>query len=226
MGFSAGVMLGVSIFELLPEAIEGLGILLSGIFFLLGMVTVAMIDFIIPHEYLLEYTGGEVKSQDLDDKNQLMRTGKLVALGIAIHNFPEGLVTMSGTLHSIQLGFLLALAIFFHNIPEGLSVAIPIYAASNDMKRAFNLTFLSGLAEPLGAIFGLIFMIGLGMITTDFIEISLAFVAGVMIFISIDEILPYAYKANSSIDGNPSHIVSGGILLGISIILTTLVILG
>jgi len=219
-------MLGVSIFELLPEAIEGLGVLFSGLFFLLGMITVAMIDFIIPHEYLLEYSGGELESQDLGNKNQLMRTGKLVALGIAIHNFPEGIVTMSGTLHSLELGFILALAIFLHNIPEGLAVAIPIYAASNDMKKAFKHTFLSGLAEPLGAVFGLILILSLGFITSDFIEISLAFVAGVMIFISIDEILPYAYKANSSVNGNPSHIVSGGILLGVSVVLPTLVILG
>ncbi len=153
-----------------------------------------------------------------------MRTGFLVAVGIAIHNFPEGFVTITGTLHSIDLGLILAITISLHNIPEGLSVAIPIYAASDDKKRAFKLSFISGLAEPLGAVVGLIILLSLGIINEQIIELSLAFVAGIMTFISLDELLPAAHETCND-DDNDVHIVTGGIIAGMAVILFTLAIL-
>ncbi|MFX1515887.1 MAG: zinc transporter ZupT [Promethearchaeota archaeon] len=225
MGFSAGVMLGVSIFELLPEAIASLEILVAGFFFLSGMIVVALLDFLIPHEYMHEH------SCDDDDfllgkktNPNLMRTGLLVAVGIAIHNLPEGFVTITGSLFSLELGLILAIAIALHNIPEGLSVAIPVYAASNSRWRAFLTSFISGLAEPLGAVVGLVVLMGLGTINEEFIVISLAFVAGIMTFISLDEILPAAHETCSD-NGNDTHIVTGGILAGMSVMLLTLAVL-
>ncbi|MFX0123877.1 MAG: zinc transporter ZupT [Candidatus Hodarchaeota archaeon] len=227
MGFSAGVMLGVSIFELLPEAIASLEIFVAGLFFLLGMIMVALLDFLIPHEYMHEHSTDENASLVKEKGNpRLMKTGLLVAIGIAIHNLPEGFVTITGSLYdpSLKLGIILATAIALHNIPEGLSVALPIYAASNSRRKAFVTSFISGLAEPIGAIIGLVVLLGLGIINTEIIVISLAFVAGIMTFISLDELLPSAH-ATCNDNGNDTHIVTGGVLAGITVMLVTLIIL-
>jgi ZIP family zinc transporter len=225
MGFSAGVMLGVSIFELLPEAIARLEILEAGFFFLLGMIVVAVLDFLIPHDYMHEHSREDDDFGVEEKKNpNLMRTGVLVAIGIAIHNLPEGFVTITGSLFSLELGLVLAIAIALHNIPEGLSVAIPIYAASNNRKKAFAISFISGLAEPLGAIIGLVILLGLGIVNEEIIIISLAFVAGIMTFISLDELLPTAHETCND-NGNDTHIVTGGILAGMTVMLFTLIVL-
>ncbi|MFX1285928.1 MAG: ZIP family metal transporter [Promethearchaeota archaeon] len=226
MGFSAGVMLGVSIFELLPEAIINLEILAAGVFFLLGMVAVALLDYFIPHEYMHERSCSD--TNDLLTSNtrnpRLLRTGLLVAIGIGIHNLPEGFVTITGSLYSIELGLILAIAIALHNIPEGLSAAIPIYAASGNRRKAFGISFLSGLAEPVGAIIGLIGLLSLGMVNEEIVVISLAVVAGIMTFISLDELLPIAHETCND-NGNGTHIVTAGILAGMAVMLATLIIL-
>ena len=226
MGFSAGVMLGVSIFELLPEAINHLEILTAGFFFLLGMIAVALLDFFIPHEYMHEHSCSDTDDVPVSNPGnpRLMRTGLLVALGIAIHNLPEGFVTITGSLFSFELGLILAIAIALHNIPEGLSVAIPIYAASDNKRKAFGISFLSGLAEPVGAFIGLVVILSLGLISEEIIVISLAFVAGIMTFISLDELLPTAHETCND-NGNDTHIVTGGILAGMAVMLATLVLL-
>ncbi len=226
MGFSAGVMLGVSIFELLPEAINSIGIRTAGFFFLVGMITVALIDFFIPHEYMHERSSSDTEGVPIDNSSnpRLMRTGLLMAVGIAIHNLPEGFVTITGSLYSIELGLILAIAIALHNIPEGLSVAIPIYAASNNRRKAFGISFISGLAEPIGAIIGLTIILSLGMVNEEIILISLAFVAGIMTFISLDELLPTAHETCNN-NGNATHIVTAGILAGMAVMLATLIII-
>ncbi len=226
MGFSAGVMLGVSIFELLPESINNIGILTAGFFFLLGMIAVALLDFFIPHEYMYEHSCDDIDAVPINNPNnpRLLRTGMLVAVGIAIHNLPEGFVTLTGSLYSLELGLILAIAIALHNIPEGLSVAIPIYAASDNKRKAFGISFVSGLAEPLGAIIGLVVLLIFGLISEEIITISLAFVAGIMTFISLDELLPTAHETCSD-NGNDTHIVTGGILAGMTVMLITLVLL-
>ncbi|MFX0207187.1 MAG: zinc transporter ZupT [Candidatus Hodarchaeota archaeon] len=224
MGFSAGVMLGVSIFELLPEAIAKLEILEAGFFFLLGMIAVALLDFLIPHDYMHEHSCDDDDFVVKENNPNLMRIGLLVAIGIAIHNLPEGFVTITGSLFSLELGLILAIAIALHNIPEGLSVAIPIYAASNNRKKAFIISFVSGLAEPIGAIIGLVILLGLGIVNEEIIIISLAIVAGIMTFISLDELLPTAHET-CNVNGNDTHIVTGGILAGMAVMLLTLIIL-
>ena len=189
LGFSAGVMIAVSIFELLPEAINTVGLRDASIVFMIGVIIMALLDFFIPHEY--EYEGQYCLDEDnvwdeidKENINGLLRTGKLVAIGIAIHNFPEGLVTMTSSLQSINLGLIIAIAIALHNIPEGLSIAIPIYGATGDKKKAFKISFLSGLAEPIGAILGYLILSPF-LHNTLIIDYLLAFTAGIMDFSSI-----------------------------------------
>ncbi|MHA2347357.1 MAG: ZIP family metal transporter [Candidatus Hodarchaeales archaeon] len=225
MGFSAGVMIGISIFELLPQAIEQTGLMNAGLAMILGMIFLSILDFFIPHDYLYEQSG----SDGLDipqnvGKRKLGRTGILVAFGVAIHNLPEGFVTLTGSLHSLELGFLLAIAIAFHNVPEGLSVALPIYFSTDSRKEAFKYSFLSGLAEPIGALIASLIFLTIGITSPEIIHTALAFVAGIMLFISLDELLPSA-RENSFRNGNDTHGVTFGIISGISLIFLTLLIL-
>lgn len=228
MGFSAGVMIAVSVFELIPLAIETLSLINVSVLFIAGMVMMMFIDFIIPHEYKEEGRAcrdGDGIWEEYErrrHKDRLIHTGKLVALGIAIHNVPEGFVTITGTIESTNLGLILALAIAMHNIPEGLSVAFPLYVSSGKKKNAFNLSFLSGIAEPIGGIIGLLALTLLFDITL-IVDYALAFVAGIMIFISIDELLPCAYDNCNDKD---AHLITLGIITGMIVMLVTLVILG
>lgn len=172
LGFSAGVMISVSFVELLKNSIDDIGFIYANIAFFVGILIIFLIDFLIPHEYIAE----KVKAKD----KKLMKTGLLTALGIAIHNFPEGLVVFAGSLYSIKFGILLAIAIAIHNIPEGISVSIPIFYATKNRKKAFFYSFLSGICEPIGAIIAAIFLLPF---IKSFIGATLAFVAGIMVFI-------------------------------------------
>lgn len=225
LGFSAGVMIAVSIFELLPGAIFIVGLTEAGFCFMLGVIIMALLDFFIPHEY--EYEGQFCYDEDnvweevgKEKINDLLRTGKLVAIGIAIHNFPEGLITMTSSLQSVSLGLLIAVAITLHNIPEGLSIAIPIYGATGNRNKAFKISFLSGFAEPLGAIIGYVILSPF-LNETMILDYLIAATAGIMTFISIDELLPGAY---ATCNGN-THPITIGIILGMIIMLITIIIL-
>jgi len=187
MGFSAGVMVQISFVELLFSSIADSGFLYANLCFFMGALTIAAIDLLIPHEYKEERL-----SEDERNHNKLARTGLLVSLGIAIHNFPEGLVTLFGTMKDPSLGFMLLLAISLHNIPEGISVAFPIYYATKNRKKAFTWSFMSGIAEPVGALVG--YTLLYPFITPYILSITLAFVAGIMVFISLDELLPVSLK--------------------------------
>ena len=186
LGFSAGVMIFVSFIELLPVGIESLGMPLGVGIFLGAMLLMLLIDVAVPHEYIAEHhvTAGNGKSPDL------LRTGLFVALGIGIHNFPEGMATFVGTLQHVGLGISIAVAVGLHNIPEGLAVSLPIYAATGSRRRAFLWSFLSGVAEPLGALIAALFLAP--VLSPAVLGWMLAAVAGVMVFISIDELVPVA----------------------------------
>ena len=187
MGFSAGVMIQISFIELLFSAITDAGFLYANISFFLGILTIVILDFLIPHEYEEEH-----RSDSEGQSQRLMRTGRLVSLGIAIHNFPEGLVTLFGTIKDPSLGLVLLVAIALHNIPEGISVSVPIYYATKNRKKAFTWSFLSGVAEPIGAVIG--FFLLYPFISPFLLNMALAFVAGVMVFISFDELLPVSLR--------------------------------
>ncbi len=146
-----------------------------------------------------------------------MRSGLFTALAIGIHNFPEGLATFGAALSDVKLGVLIAFAIAIHNIPEGISVSVPIFYATGDKKKAFTYSFLSGIAEPIGAVIG--FLILQPFLSDGVIVALMAFVAGIMVYISLDELLPMAHQYGHS------HMVIIGIILGMFIMALSLLML-
>jgi ZIP family zinc transporter len=224
MGFSAGVMIYISFIEILPKSQsefihvfnEPIGQSLGALCFFLGIAISFIIDRLIPddvnpHEFK---SNSEIKV--LKAKNaSLHRTGIFTALAIAIHNFPEGFATFVSALDSLALGVPIALAIAIHNIPEGMAVSLPIYHATKKRKVAFWYAFASGLAEPAGALLGyFLFAPLLGELT---LGITFGIVAGIMIYISFDELLPSA-----RVYGN-AHTTILGIVLGMAIMAFSLI---
>jgi ZIP family zinc transporter len=174
MGFSAGVLIQISFMELLFSAITETGFLNANIAFFVGIATIVAIEFLIPHEY------EEEKLTEKEKKNKrLMKTGLLISAGIVIHNFPEGILTLFGTIKDPHLGLVLLIAIALHNIPKGISVSTPIYYATKNRKKAFIWSLLSGISEPIGALIG--FFVLFPFITPFVLNLTLAFVAGIMV---------------------------------------------
>ena len=224
LGFSAGVMVYVSMIEIFAKAQSALtaqlgqrpGSWATVAAFFGGMLFIAMIDKLIP----AEKNPHEVKLVEQEDAappaRKLMRMGVFTALAIAIHNFPEGLATFVSALQSPSIAIPIVVAIAIHNIPEGIAVSIPIYYATGDRRKAFRLSLLSGLAEPVGAV--LAYLVLTPFMTPTLMGCILAGVAGIMVFISIDELLPAAREygeAHISIYG----VVAGMALMAVSLIL-------
>lgn len=200
LGFSAGVMIYVSFVEIFAKARIELtselgstqGYLITTAAFFGGILFIAIIDKLIPsvenpHEI---HKVEEMEVEKPKDKAKLMRMGLFTALAIAIHNFPEGLATFTAALTDPHLGIAIAVAIAIHNIPEGIAVSIPIYYATGSRKKAFWLSLSSGLAEPVGAIIG--FLLLMPFLSPVLFGVLFAGVAGIMVFISLDELLPAA----------------------------------
>ena len=190
LGFSAGVMILVSFVELLPGSIKSVGFLHAHMAFFAGMATAFFTDLLVPHEYIGQHDHGKVDSAD-----HLKRTGLMVALGIGIHNFPEGMATFVGSLEDMRLGVAIAVAIAIHNIPEGLAVSAPIYAATGSRRKAFFWSFMSGVSEPIGA--GLAALVLMPFLTEHVLGWILAAVAGIMVSIALDELVPAAKSYGS-----------------------------
>ena len=199
LGFSAGVMIYVSMIEIFFKAQTSLqaalgtknGAIATVCAFFAGILLIGLIDRLIPQKS----NPHEVHTLDKDrpvtqDKDKLMRTGVFTALAIAIHNFPEGLATFISALQEPSLAIPIVVAIAIHNIPEGISVSVPIYYATGDKKKAFLYSFASGLSEPIGALVG--YLILLPFMNDMVYGVLFAMVAGIMVFISLDELLPAA----------------------------------
>jgi len=192
LGFTAGVMIGISFFELMPSGFEELGFLKASIAFIIGFVFIFLIDTFIPHEYL-----GQKERREEDEQNKkLLRTGLFVALGIAIHNFPEGMATFYSTILDTKVGIAIAVAIAIHNIPEGIAVSAPIYEATGSRKKAFLLSFLSGIVEPVGAI--LTAFVLFPFLNPMILGYMPSGIAGLMVFIAVDELLPVSKSLTHS----------------------------
>ncbi|EAH5757893.1 zinc transporter ZupT [Campylobacter jejuni] len=247
LGFSAGVMIYISFMEILPTALKDFknhydshwAELLGLACFFGGILISLLIDKLIPedvnpHEPKEDLS--ELKICPLPQKGQnppkfhpgeklhqintkaLKRTGIFTALAIAIHNFPEGFATFISSLDNLTLGIAIAIAVAIHNIPEGLAVSLPIYHAAGDKKKAFIYSALSGLAEPLGAFVGaLILLPFIGDLT---LAISFAVIAGIMVFISLDELLPAAKTYDKA------HDSLYGLIVGMAIMALSLNLLG
>ncbi|MDD4112005.1 MAG: zinc transporter ZupT [Herbinix sp.] len=226
LGFSAGVMLYVSFVEIFPKAKVALTAELGeangswatvGAFFL-GILLIAIIDRLVPstenpHEI---HTVEEMDGKSEEHKTNLMRMGLFTALAVGIHNFPEGLATFIAALSDPQLGIPIAAAIAIHNIPEGIAVAVPVFYATGSRRKAFRLSFLSGLAEPIGALVGYILLFQ--FFNDIILGIVFAAVAGIMVYISLDELLPSAREYGEphlSIYG----LVAGMVVMAVSLLL-------
>lgn len=227
LGFSAGVMIYVSFVEIFPEAVAsfseelgdkpaawaGFAAFFAGIFFA-AIIDKLLPSFENPHEiHKIE----EFEDQQLAKKyRKLFKMGVLTATVIAIHNFPEGIATFFSSLQDIRLGIAVAVAIAIHNIPEGIAVSVPIFFATGSKKKAFLYSFLSGLAEPIGALLG--YFVFSSIFNGVLFGIVLASVAGIMVFISLDQLLPTAKQYGEhhlSIYG----LVAGMAFIGVSLLL-------
>lgn len=238
MGFSAGVMILISFVELLQDSIVTNGLLMGLLFFFLGMMIMLLIDILVSHEYEFEDSiemiinnGGECKphlhyghrhrrrNKHRGEKAQvnLVKTSIFIFFGVFIHNFPEGMATFVGTITEVQLGILLTVAIALHNIPEGIAVAVPIYACTLNKKKAFKWSFISGMSEPLGAI--ITWLILFPFINEYVLGAMLGVVGGIMVYISLDELLPVARSLAKE------HYSILGIIAGMFVMSMSLVIL-
>lgn len=255
LGFSAGVMIYVSMMEIFPlskEALVGvygerLGYWIAVGAFFGGMALIALIDKLIPsaenpHEPhdVKEMTEPEepalpkpdtvvirhahadfapaesTPAHSVRSQRKLMRMGLLSALAIGIHNFPEGLATFTGALKDPTLGIAIAVAIAIHNIPEGIAVSVPVYYATGSRKKAFFYSFLSGVSEPVGALIGYFFL--LQFFNDVMFGILFAAVGGIMVFISLDELLPTAEKYGEH------HLCIYGVIGGMAVMALSLLL--
>jgi ZIP family zinc transporter len=220
LGFSAGVMIYVSFMELLPGALKTVGGFWGLAAFFLGIAATGLVDLLVPeleNPHQWRAAGCEDEPMTHLGKSHLMRTGLFTALAIGIHNFPEGLATFTSALSDLHLGIFIAIAIAIHNVPEGIAVSVPILYATGNRNKAFFYSFLSGMSEPVGAIVG--YLVLLPFLTPVFLAALLAFVAGVMIYISLDELLPMAHSYGHG------HLVIAGIVLGMLVMAVSLLML-
>jgi len=225
LGLSAGVMIYISFMEMLPIAITDLGEAYGEFWgevwaivaFFVGIGVIALIDLLVPEQENPHEFAGIDEPTAHPDSGKLMRTGLMTALAIGIHNFPEGLATFAATLGDVKLGVFIAIAIAIHNIPEGIAVSVPIFFATKNKNKAFFYSFLSGLSEPVGAIIG--YLILMPFLSPVLLAALLAFIAGIMIYISLDELLPMAHHYGHG------HLVIGGIVTGMLIMAISLLML-
>lgn len=231
LGVSAGVMIYISLVELLPQSEK----LMSGfsgpltikmvsfLMFTTGILIAGIIDFYIPDHiepgWIKSKIKGKEESKTAGKKRAgIYRVGFLTAIVIAVHNFPEGLATFVSGATDKALGISIAFAIAIHNIPEGIAVSLPIYQATNSKRKAFVFSLLSGMTEPLGALFGFAF---LRYFLNDFVfAFTYAIIAGIMVYIAFDELLPASREY-----GKDGHITIVGIVVGMFLIGMSLTII-
>jgi ZIP family zinc transporter len=227
LGFSAGVMIYVSFIEIFPKAKDPLvaelgqagGYWVTVLAFFAGIIIIGIIDKLVP-SFENPHEVHRAEEMDIPEKaakfRKLYRMGLFTALAIAIHNFPEGLATFISALTDTKLGIAIAVAIAIHNIPEGIAVSIPIYYATGSRKKAFIYSFLSGLAEPVGALVGyaILFSFFNGIV----FGVLFAAVAGIMVFISLDELLPTAGRFDEH------HLAVYGVVAGMVVMAVSLLL--
>lgn len=195
LGFSAGVMIYVSLVEIFFKAKENLttktnptlGLLFASLAFFLGIVLMFLIDKLIPSQK-------QTNNKTAHPQN-LLKTGVVVAVAITIHNFPEGLATFISALKEPTIALPIFAAIAIHNIPEGIAVAVPMLKSGSSKKKAFLFCLFSGLAEPLGALIG--YLLLMPIMSELLLGLIFAIVSGIMVYISFDELLPSSKEYGS-----------------------------
>lgn len=225
LGFSAGVMIYVSMIEIFAEARTFLeaaygptkGYFVTTLAFFAGIAVIALIDKVVPSvENPHEMRDVTEMEQTERGNAALLRMGLFSALAVAIHNFPEGLATFTSALQDPTLGISITVAIAIHNIPEGIAVSVPVYYATGNRRKAFCYSFLSGLSEPLGALVGYFLLFSL--FSEALFGLIFAGVAGIMVYISLDELLPTAEKYGEH------HVAIYGLILGMAVMAVSLVL--
>lgn len=234
LGFSGGVMVYVSFTEILRKgeiALVGIygdrqGGWLAATGFFAGIILMALIDWIVPkaanpHELTPPAELASYQQQPRQgttaSNHKLLRLGLFSAIAIAAHNFPEGLATFLAALEDPHLGLAIGFAIAIHNIPEGISVSMPIYYATGSRRKAFLLSFLSGLSEPVGAAVG--YLVLQTFLTPAVLGVTFTLVAGVMVYIALDELLPTAREYGAG------HQVLAGLIAGMGVMALSLLLL-
>jgi len=198
LGFAAGVMIYVGFVDLFCSARSVLGLSYANLFFLCGLILIYLLDRLIPHIHI----DGQVDSQC----NRLYQSGMMTTIGIALHNLPEGMTVALVSLADLRLGIPVAFAIAIHNIPEGLACSIPLYCATSDRKKSCLLSFAAGMTEPLGAILAVLLLYP--FLNDWILAAASALVAGIMVFICFDELIPIANRFGSE------HLTNLGIIAG------------
>ena len=229
LGFSAGVMIYVSMTEIFAEAQRTLiaqlgtrpGMLATVAAFFGGMLLIALIDKLIPkeknpHEVASADGGIATHADKPKSADRLMRTGLFTAAAIAIHNLPEGLAAFISAMQEPSVAIPIVVAIAIHNIPEGIAVSAPIFYATGDRKKAFFFSFASGLSEPLGALVG--YFLLMPIMNDVVFGVLFASVAGIMVFISLDELLPSAREYGEH------HLAIYGLVAGMAVMALSLVL--
>lgn len=228
LGFSAGVMIFVSFAEFLFEAKkmlgsvfgESQGYLLTLVAFFAGMLSIAVIDRLVP-SYENPHESHKIENCndycDIKGNRKLLRTGIMMAVIIGIHNFPEGMATFVASFQKPSTGLVIAIAIAIHNVPEGISVAMPIYCSTGSKKKAFAFSLLSGLAEPVGAVIA--FLVLRPFLSDTLFGVLYAAIAGIMVFISLDELLPTAQEFGEH------HLSVYGLIAGMIVMAGSLLLL-
>jgi ZIP family zinc transporter len=228
LGISAGVMLYVSFVEILQKASDSLssasgspelGYLYATLGFFGGIAVIALIDKLIDYDHGNPHEMHSIREMDDPaerERKTLLRMGLFTALAIAIHNFPEGFATFLATVEDPALGIAIAVAIAIHNVPEGIAVSIPIYHATGSRLKAFWYSFLSGIVEPVGALLGYFILM---QYFNDYVfGVVFAGVAGIMVFISLDQLLPTAQRYGYH------HLSIYGLVVGMAVMATSLVL--
>jgi ZIP family zinc transporter len=196
IGLATGIMIMISFMELLYDSLKLSGLLSAAMGFIAGSLILFILDFILPHKHMSNEKG--------TINAKMFRAGTLIAIGISLHNLPEGIAVASGYSYLPEIGLVIAIAIALHNIPEGMAIALPLRMGGASRLNAFRIAFLSGLAEPLGALVATGFLV----VFPGMMPFALSFAAGVMVFITVDELIPIAHEHGHE------HYTSLGIIVG------------
>lgn len=183
LSFASGLMMAIICFDLIPEALELASVITIMIGILLGIIMMIFCDLLVDKKF----SGNQALT---GEKSNLLKTGIIVSIGLAIHNFPEGLAIGSGLEASVKLGLSLAIAIAFHDVPEGISMAVPMKNGGMKISKILYYVFLSGVTTGVGALVGGV----IGKILQDVISLCLAFAAGAMLYIVSGELIPESNK--------------------------------
>jgi len=197
MGLAAGIMITLSFLQLMSEALKISGLLLAASGFVIGSLLMFFLDYLLPHKYFSIDEKGAIDGR-------LLKSGILIAMGISLHNFPEGIAVASGYSYLPRLGLVIAIAMAIHNIPEGIAISLPVHMGGASKLAAFRLALVSGLVEPLGALVASLFL----EYFHGLVPFGLAFAGGVMVFVTLDELIPVAHERGHE------HFTSLGVIMG------------